>query len=163
MNIPFVDIELALCYCLRTTYFSIVSNNLFSFFHRMWQKVDEPLAQRFHSSNQWNEKVHHESNGDHQSDSSVDYERHRFKNNVSVVDSHGTLVVHQDVEHKDEVSMQVDTESRFEDSKSDRMVKALPSVLPPVDNAGCSQFSSPSTTSLSASRQVKKDVIHPYW
>ncbi|XP_022973833.1 uncharacterized protein LOC111472378 isoform X3 [Cucurbita maxima] len=86
-------------------------------------KVDEPLAQRFHSSNQWNEKVHHESN-----------------------------VVHQDVEHKDEVSMQVDTESRFEDSKSDRMVKALTSVLPPVDNAGCSQFSSPSTTSLSASR-----------
>lgn len=118
----------------------------------MWQKVDEPLARRFHSTNQWNENEHQGSNVGHQSDNSVDNERHRFKNNISIADSHGTLVIHQDVAQKDEGSMRVDTESRFEDSKSDRMVNALPDVQPPVDNAGCSQFSSPSTTSFSASR-----------
>ncbi|KAG6605344.1 hypothetical protein SDJN03_02661, partial [Cucurbita argyrosperma subsp. sororia] len=75
--------------------------------------VDEPLAQKLHSTNQWIENDHQGSNGEHQSDIS---------------------------------------ESRFENSKSDRMVNALPGVQPPVDNAGCSQFSSPSTTSFSASR-----------
>ena len=125
------------------------------FFIEMWQKVDEPLAQRLHSTNQWIENDHQGSNGEHQSDISGDSEGHRFKKNISIVDSQGALVVHQDVLQKDEVSMRVDTESRFENSKSDRMVNALPGVQPPVDNAGCSQFSSPSTTSFSASRQVK--------
>ncbi|XP_022947420.1 uncharacterized protein LOC111451285 isoform X3 [Cucurbita moschata] len=115
-------------------------------------KVDEPLAQRLHSTNQWIENDHQGSNGEHQSDISGDSEGHRFKKNISIVDSQGALVVHQDVLQKDEVSMRVDTESRFENSKSDRMVNALPGVQPPVDNAGCSQFSSPSTTSFSGSR-----------
>lgn len=141
--------------CSSTIYCSVLSNYFFDTYHffvEMRQKVGEPLAQRFHSTNQWNESDHHGSNGGHQSDNSVDNERQRFKNSISVVDSHGTLVLHQDVEQKDEVSMRVDTESRFEDSKSDRMVNALPGVQPQVDNAGCSQFSSPSTTSFSASR-----------
>lgn len=115
-------------------------------------KVDEPLARRFLSTNQWNENHHHGSNGGHQSDNSVDNERHRFKNNISVVDSHGMLVVHQDVEQKDEVSMRVDADSRFEDSKSDRMGNTLPGVQPVVENAGSSQFSSPSPNFFSASR-----------
>lgn len=111
------------------------------------------MARRFHSTDQWNENDHG-SNGGHQSDNSVDNERHRFKNNISAVDSHGTLVVHRDVEQKDEVSMRIDKESRYADGKSDEIVNALPGVQPSVDNAGYSQFSSPSTTSFSASRQV---------
>lgn len=128
----------------------------YQIFIELWQKVDEPLARRFLSTNQWNENHHHGSNGGHQSDNSVDNERHRFKNNISVVDSHGMLVVHQDVEQKDEVSMRVDADSRFEDSKSDRMGNTLPGVQPVVENAGSSQFSSPSPNFFSASRQVKR-------
>lgn len=71
------------------------------------------------------------------------------------MDPHGAVVPHQAVmSNTGNSSLQTHVESHYhsENNKVNGILKALPSGQAGLDNAGLSQFSSPSSRSLSPSR-----------
>ncbi|XP_058008864.1 uncharacterized protein LOC110648159 isoform X2 [Hevea brasiliensis] len=109
-------------------------------------KIDESIAQRSHSIDQWNERV----NGPyevHQSVPSVGDLEDKVKSmgSTSAVHQSGTL-------NREDPAMKSQVESHSDSSKINGTLKVLPGGQAPVDNAGLSQLSSPSTTSVSPSR-----------
>eukprot|EP00268_Persea_americana_P049952 TRINITY_DN539_c0_g1_i1.p1 TRINITY_DN539_c0_g1~~TRINITY_DN539_c0_g1_i1.p1 ORF type:complete len:462 (+),score=108.00 TRINITY_DN539_c0_g1_i1:281-1666(+) len=87
----------------------------------------------------------------------------RWAENRSL-DPHGAVVSHQAVmSNTGNSSLQTRVESHYhsENNKVNGILKALPSGQAGLDNAGLSQFSSPSSRSLSPSRYQKEGEFDP--
>lgn len=120
----------------------------------IWQKVDESIAQRSHSIDQWNERVHGPYEP-HQSVPSVGDLEDRVKSMgiTPAVQPSGMLVLHQDLKlNMEDPAIKSRVENHSVSSKINGTLKVLSGGQATIDSAGLSQLSSPSTTSFSPSR-----------
>ncbi|KDP25773.1 hypothetical protein JCGZ_23928 [Jatropha curcas] len=115
-------------------------------------KIDESMGQRSHSVDPWNEQVHGPYDQSVPSVSDLEY-KVKGIGTTSAADPSATLVLHQDLKpNSEDPAIRSRVESHSDISKINGTLKVLPVRQAPVDNAGFSQFSSPSAASLSPSR-----------
>lgn len=114
------------------------------------------MNSRRHSVDPWNEQVHGPYEV-HQAVSSVDSQEDKVKSmgNTFRVDPSDMLVVHQNLKpNSGGPAVQSHVESHSDSSKVNGTLKVLPRGQASVDNAGLTQFSSPSSISFSPSRYI---------
>ncbi|KAL6010984.1 hypothetical protein ACLOJK_001428 [Asimina triloba] len=122
-----------------------------------------PLKSSVGGSNSKNEQMPHPYKTDSLLSSVVSEERTRWADQNSSLDPRGTLVIHQNLLPKTEdpvLENHVDSQ-HYNKSKVDGTLKGLPGGQTGVDNAGISQFSSPSSRSISPSRYPKEGEYDP--
>ncbi|KAF9604158.1 hypothetical protein IFM89_003282 [Coptis chinensis] len=86
-------------------------------------------------------------------------DRFRWKDETPLVDRKGTLVVHENVMQKNEdpsLHTRAERPHYSENSNVNGLLKVLPSGHAGVDNGGVSQFSSPSSRSISPNRYQRE-------
>nr|XP_011469942.1 PREDICTED: uncharacterized protein LOC101294305 isoform X2 [Fragaria vesca subsp. vesca] len=117
-------------------------------------KVEESGAQRPRADDPWFERVQ----GSYEAHQPVppvgsQEDRNRSAVNTSGLDPSGRLVLHQEsLKPNADAPLQSNAETQSSSSKINGTMKELPGSQQPVDNAGFSHLSSPSTTSFSPGR-----------
>lgn len=124
-------------------------------------KSDESVVRKTHSGNPLDDRGHYEVHRSVPFVGNKD-DRGRSMGGTSLADPHSTLVLHTDsMLHREDPAMQTHAEKHSESSKMNGTLKVHPGTQASSDNAGFSQFSSPSTTSFSPNRYPMENEYDP--
>lgn len=136
--------------------FQIFETQCLSFFCACQQKLDGPMAQGSHSGDTWNKQVNgpHEAHYPITSTDNQEVKINRLGVN-SVFRASGPLVLHHDLQpNSEDAAMRSHLDSNTNNSNTNGTMKELRGSQTAADNAGVSQFSSPSTPSFSPGRYI---------